>query len=241
MSLFNNSKNHTSQLTKSSALLIFSATMGLLALFLGKIYYDKKTNPKETMSQYPQEKILLQPDQQEGTSNILAINELTTQLLTERQITEDLHAQNQELIQRLQKTTAEINTSDDKYLTALNTINNTDNSKTSDKETLESTDYYNKVSLGSNEQNDLQTHINQFIENNDNEENIFFESLKVESYIRQNEVRSIVLKRGESIWMLAKRAYGDGFAYKKIMKANPQITEKSARFLKPGTIILVPN
>ncbi len=235
MSLLTTIKQTFKPSNNKLALVFFSASLGLLALFLGKIYSDNNDSPTPVFETKQDQNIAI--NEQVDT---VAINELTSQLLTERQITEDLHAQNQELMVRLQETTTKLSTSDSNYLSALNTLNKSDSSISIDKKTLEGTDYYNKVSLESIKQNNLQSQINQFIDNNGTKENIYFETLKVESFIRENEVRSIVLKRGESIWMLAKRAYGTGFSYHKIMKANPHITEKSAKYLKPGTIIRVP-
>ena len=68
----------------------------------------------------------------------------------------------------------------------------------------------------------------------------YSKSLTQESAVRSNEVRSIILKKQETLWLLAKRAYGDGKLYLKIMKANPQITEENARYLQPGTLIRIP-
>ncbi|HIO97258.1 MAG TPA: LysM peptidoglycan-binding domain-containing protein [Leucothrix sp.] len=238
MYILNKLKTYHAKLKNSTALLFLAASLGLLTLFAGKIYFDKNNTLEQAVSPSSQD-IPVQSINQDNTTNVMAINELTTQLLTERQITEDLHAQNQELIQRLQDSTSQPNTSDNDYLTALDTINKTNPTK-NDKKSLEETDYYNKISLSLDKENTRQNQINQFIDMNNKEENIYFDTLKVESYIRQNEVRSIVLKKGESIWMLAKRAYGNGFLYHKIMKANPQITEKNAKYLKVGTIIRVP-
>ena len=47
------------------------------------------------------------------------------------------------------------------------------------------------------------------------------ESAEVE---RKNEMRTIRVKVGESLWEIAVRAYGNGFLYKKIFEANPQLT-----------------
>ena len=62
--------------------------------------------------------------------------------------------------------------------------------------------------------------------------------LDKEADVRQNEVRSIALQDGDSLWSLAVRAYGDGDGnlYRKILKANPHITEESARRLSTCTL-----
>lgn len=73
-----------------------------------------------------------------------------------------------------------------------------------------------------------------------NVDNKYKTSLAQESAVRNNEVRSIVLKKNETLWGLAKRAYGDGMLYKKIIKANPHINEGNVRFLRPGILIRIP-
>ena len=63
-------------------------------------------------------------------------------------------------------------------------------------------------------------------------------ALEKESNIRKNAVRSITIKRGETLWSVAKRAYGNGSFYKKIINANPQINLDK---LYVGQVIRVPN
>lgn len=63
-------------------------------------------------------------------------------------------------------------------------------------------------------------------------------ALEKESNIRKNAVRSITIKRGETLWSVAKRAYGNGSLYKKIINANPQINLEK---LYVGQVIRVPN
>ncbi len=57
---------------------------------------------------------------------------------------------------------------------------------------------------------------------------------------KSKEKRTMKLKKGESLWNLSKRAYGKGIYYKRIIKANPSITEKSFKKLRPGTKVNVP-
>lgn len=66
-------------------------------------------------------------------------------------------------------------------------------------------------------------------------------ALSQESTVRSNAVRSIVVKKGESLWGIAKRAYGDGKSYKKILDANPQIMKNKKVTLFVGQVIRVPN
>ena len=132
MYILNKLKTYHAKLKNSTALLFLAASLGLLTLFAGKIYFDKNNTLEQAVSPSSQD-IPVQSINQDNTTNVMAINELTTQLLTERQITEDLHAQNQELIQRLQDSTSQPNTSDNDYLTALDTINKTNPTKNDKK------------------------------------------------------------------------------------------------------------
>lgn len=54
------------------------------------------------------------------------------------------------------------------------------------------------------------------------------------------EVRSIVVKKGETLWDIAERMYGNGSEYKRIIDANPQITKNGRTILKVGQTIRVP-
>jgi nucleoid-associated protein YgaU len=58
--------------------------------------------------------------------------------------------------------------------------------------------------------------------------------------ILKSKSRTMKLKKGESLWNLSKRAYGKGIFYKKIIKANPSITENNFKKLRPGTKINIP-
>ena len=52
----------------------------------------------------------------------------------------------------------------------------------------------------------------------------YLDSIKSAEVERKNEMRTIRVKVGESLWEIAVRAYGNGFLYKKIFEANPQLT-----------------
>lgn len=62
-------------------------------------------------------------------------------------------------------------------------------------------------------------------------------SLEKESQTRENAMRSITIKKGETIWGIAERAYGNGSYYKKIMEANPQV---NTGLLQEGQVLNVP-
>jgi nucleoid-associated protein YgaU len=145
----------------------------------------------------------------------------------------------------------EIGSQDQKYIKAL-----TENENTAilDEKKISNIDYYNKVRVllksnlgnkGSNKNSQLQNLVNEIFYTKETsgkaKKNInYTTSLEQESGVRSNEVRSIILKKNETLWGLAKRAYGDGMLYKKIIRANPQITESNVRFLRPGIYIRIP-
>ena len=66
----------------------------------------------------------------------------------------------------------------------------------------------------------------------------YLNKLNVEGKIRKNEMRTIKVKRGETLWRISIRAYGTGFKYKKIFKANPHLT--SPHSITTGEILKVP-
>ena len=86
----------------------------------------------------------------------------------------------------------------------------------------------------------LQRQINQLINAKTLPLSPYKQALTKESEERKNAVRSIVVKKGETLWAIAKRAYGNGSLYKKIIKANPQITKNGKLHLKVGQVIRVP-
>ncbi len=85
----------------------------------------------------------------------------------------------------------------------------------------------------------LQNQINALINDNGAKTNIVYtKALEKESQVRNNEVRSIIVKKGETLWGIALRAYGNGNDYKKIIKANPQLSNRS--LITAGQILRVP-
>ncbi len=67
--------------------------------------------------------------------------------------------------------------------------------------------------------------------------NAYKKALEKESNIHQNSLRSITIEKGETLWAIAKRAYGSGALYKKIIVANPQANLEK---LFVGQVIRVP-
>ena len=57
---------------------------------------------------------------------------------------------------------------------------------------------------------------------------------------RKNEMRIIVVRRGDTLGKIAKRAYGNVMEYRKIYKANPDILKRPDR-IYVGQKLRIPN
>ena len=66
----------------------------------------------------------------------------------------------------------------------------------------------------------------------------YIAQLDKEARVRRNEVRLIKVQPGETLWKIAKRAYGDGHMYKKIFKANPHL--RNPNMINAGEMLRVP-
>lgn len=66
----------------------------------------------------------------------------------------------------------------------------------------------------------------------------YLKKLNTEGEERKNEMRTIKVKRGETLWRISIRAYGTGFKYKTIFKANPHLT--SPHSISTGEMLKVP-
>ncbi|MEE9326156.1 MAG: LysM peptidoglycan-binding domain-containing protein [Cocleimonas sp.] len=86
----------------------------------------------------------------------------------------------------------------------------------------------------------LQKQINALIDLEKTPKTDYKKALSKESDVRNNEMRSIVVKKGETLWAISKRAYGDGLLYKKIIKANPHVFKNGKVLLLVGQVIRVP-
>ena len=86
----------------------------------------------------------------------------------------------------------------------------------------------------------LQSKINQLVSEEDIPKTKFTKALKKENKARKNSVRSVVVKKGETLWSIAKRAYGTGFKYPKILKANPKLKKGRNVHLYVGQVLRVP-
>jgi len=67
----------------------------------------------------------------------------------------------------------------------------------------------------------------------------YTKSLKSEVSVRTNEMRIIVVKKGDTLGKIAKRAYGNVMDYKKIYQANPEVTRPDRIYI--GQKLRIPN
>ncbi|MEE9342787.1 MAG: LysM peptidoglycan-binding domain-containing protein [Gammaproteobacteria bacterium] len=154
---------------------------------------------------------------------------------------------------------------DNDYVNALNELKQGDLSHVSFSTTSETTakhqieklsthtdsvDHFNKVDVsqqttGGKKKPSLAQQISQVVTANDDsadaletQTDSYLETLNKASKERKNEMRTIKVKRGDTLWVMARRAYGSGFQYPKIYKANPHLT--SPNKIKVGDILRVP-
>jgi len=107
------------------------------------------------------------------------------------------------------------------------------NDKVVVNKTLEEVDHYNKVVLTENEVSEVSN--SPLIELNNDLQNIISEEYTINSdyteeitkevVYRENEMRIIIVQKGDTLSKIAQRAYGDYMDYKKIFVANPEIIQ----------------
>ena len=107
-------------------------------------------------------------------------------------------------------------------------------------------DVYNKVNVqdtsGSDTLSQLSEQISSLIEEEDDNKNqaaTYTQSLKSEVTVRANEMRIIVVKKGDTLGKIAKRAYGNAMDFKKIYQANPEVTRPDRIYI--GQKLRIPN
>ncbi len=69
-------------------------------------------------------------------------------------------------------------------------------------------------------------------------DDLFFQALETESKERINEMRTVKITYGDTLWDIAVRAYGSGFEYKRIFEANPYLSNPDK--IKVGDTLRVP-
>jgi len=111
-----------------------------------------------------------------------------------------------------------------------------DNShRKSKQQSLSEVNHYNKIILSSNNLNaqssseleKLRVAMNQLIDEPviDKVDPEYTSNIQKEIAFRSNEMRVIVVKQGDTLSRIAKKAYGDYDAYPKLYKANPEIIQ----------------
>jgi len=95
---------------------------------------------------------------------------------------------------------------------------------------LSDTDHYNKVVINRPKEekytNDILSRLSIELNSAIDEDNItsnYTQAISKEIAVRSNEMRIIVVKKGDSLSKIAKRAYGSYDSYIKIFEANPEI------------------
>lgn len=98
--------------------------------------------------------------------------------------------------------------------------------ETTATQTLKESNHYNKVILSSKKENsdNLDTLIDDTTLKS--RTSTYENALKSETLVRSKEMRIIIVKKGDTLSKLAKKAYGDIHAYDKIFKANPEIIKR---------------
>jgi len=122
--------------------------------------------------------------------------------------------------------------------TALSKVDSTKDTKIN-KNTA-STNTYNKVKIeensGSDQLSKLSGQISDLISDKKTPDVVetvaeqeYTQELQKELVIRENEMRIIIVKKGDTLGKIAKRAYGNASDFKKIYKANPDILNRPDR------------
>jgi LysM repeat protein len=100
----------------------------------------------------------------------------------------------------------------------------------SNRNSLKESNHYNKVVVSekkdthtSDKQILLREELSVILDNNKNNFSTYETAIKKELPIRSNEMRIIVVQKGDTLSEIAKKAYGDRDAYPKIFTANPEV------------------
>jgi len=106
-------------------------------------------------------------------------------------------------------------------------------------------DVYNKVNIQNSTETDSLSQLSDEIEALTREEvkqdkvSNYTNALKDEINVRQNEMRIIVVQKGDTLGKIAQRAYGNVMDYKKIYRANPEVTRADRIYI--GQKLRIPN
>ncbi|CAA6806977.1 MAG: Unknown protein [uncultured Sulfurovum sp.] len=105
------------------------------------------------------------------------------------------------------------------------------NNKKFINKSLKETNHYNKVVLTKNKNQEikntklmeLSTNLNNIVNEEVDSNSNYTQEITKEVYFRKNEMRIIVVQKGDTLSKIAKKAYGDYNDYPKIFSANPEI------------------
>ncbi len=161
----------------------------------------------------------------------------------------------------------EVSPDDANYVEALEQLDNNDNEQTSQtprktsasyqaKENSDegSIDHFNKINVSDKnklrsanktslaKQIEIAVSAEDFSSQNspstDKAQGNYFQALDTESAERANQMRTIKIVSGDTLWSIAKRAYGSGFKYGKIFDANPYLSDPNK--IEVGDTLRVP-
>lgn len=109
----------------------------------------------------------------------------------------------------------------------------------------EEVDVYNKVNVqdvsGEDTLSELSNQINSVMQEGISEDKVdnYTKALKSEADVRKNEMRIIVVRKGDTLGRISQRAYGNVMEYKKIYQANPELTRPDRIYI--GQKLRIPN
>jgi LysM repeat protein len=101
-----------------------------------------------------------------------------------------------------------------------------------DRRTLKETNHYNKVFVSKtnkqtiiNQQMRLREELDRLLKASNKVVSSYEIEIEKEINVRSNEMRIIVVQKGDTLSKIAKKAYGDIESYKKIFIANPEVVK----------------
>jgi len=100
------------------------------------------------------------------------------------------------------------------------------------RQKLNKSNHYNKIIVSNtapytrdNKQVQLKEQLNLIINGNHKNSSNYEMSIRKEIKVRSNEMRIIIVQKGDTLSKIAKKAYGNRDAYPKIFTANPEVLE----------------
>ena len=113
---------------------------------------------------------------------------------------------------------------------------------------LNKVNHYNKIVLTKNEVLEvknasliqLSTSLSNIVNENMNTKSNYTQEIKKEVLFRENEMRIIIVQKGDTLSKIARKAYGNSNDYQKIFSANPEII-KNANQIFVGQRLRIPS